>query len=154
MQQPIRDNLEDYLSGMDEDGRRQFEDLLANNDESRQLVEAMGQQSEMLQVLRAPEEAEPSPGFYARVLDRIESERPASVWDVFLQPVFAKRLAYASLTMLLLLGVLTVSVETEPDVFASSPEVILSEQPVSPDLGVDQQRDRDVVFVNLATYTY
>ncbi len=154
MQQPIRERLEDYLSGMDEQDRREFEALLAEDGESREQFEEMRRHSDLLQVLRAPEETDQAPGFYARVIDRIESERPASIWDVFLQPPFAKRVAYASLAMLLVLGFLTVTAETEADVFASLPEVILSEDPVSPDLGVDQQRDRNVVLVNLATYEH
>lgn len=154
MQQPIRGKLEDYLSGMDEENRREFDALLAEDDESRRQVEEMQRHSNLLRTLRAPDEMDPSPGFYARVMDRIESERPVSVWDVFLEPMFAKRVAYASLALLLVLGFLTVSVETGPDVYASSPEVILSEAPVSPALGVDQQRDRNVVLVNLATYEH
>ncbi len=154
MQQPIRERLEDYLSGMDEQDRREFEALLAEDGESREQFEEMRRHSDLLQVLRAPEETDQAPGFYARVLDCIESERPVSMWDVFLQPLFAKRVAYASLAMLLVLGFLTVTAETEADVFASLPEVILSEDPVSPDLGVDQQRDRNVVLVNLATYEH
>jgi len=152
MHQPIRERLEDYLSGMDEASRREFEGLLAENDSSRREVEEMRRQAELLGVLRASEPVEPSPGFYARVLDRVESARPASVWDVFLQPVFARRLAYGSLALLLVLGTLTASAVREPAVAAISPEMILGEQPVSPAFGRDQQRDRTVVLVNLATY--
>ena len=155
MQQPIRGKLEDYLSGMDEDDRREFEALLADDDEARRQVEQMQRHSELLHSLRPSDEMDPAPGFYARVVDVIESERPVSVWDVFLEPMFAKRVAYASMALLLVLGFLTVTAaDTGLDVSPSSPEVILSEAPVSPDLGVDQRRDRNVVLVNLATYEY
>lgn len=152
MHQPIREKLEDYLSGMDDASRSEFEEMLAEDDSSRREVAEMRRQSELLQVLRAEEEIEPAPGFYARVMGRIESERPLSVWDLFLEPVFAKRLAYVSLAMLLALASLTVSAIRQPEVAATSPEVILGEQPVSPALGRDQQRDRSVILVNLATY--
>lgn len=152
MHQPIREKLEEYLSGMEEASRREFEETLAEDDSSRREVEEMRRQSALLQVLRAEEEVEPAPGFYARVMGRIESERPLSVWELFLEPVFAKRLAYVSLALLLALASLTVSAIRQPEVAASSPEVILGEQPVSPALGRDQQRDRTVVLVNLATY--
>lgn len=132
MQKPFRDQLDKYLSG---------------NDQERQEWEA-----QMLSSLRAPEEMEPPPGFYAQVMDRIETQRPVSVWDVFLQPWFARRLAYVSMALVLVLGIWTISEEMQPELFASSPEVILSEPPLARDLGVNQQRDRDVVLVNLATY--
>jgi len=152
MHQPIREQLEEYLSGMDEASRREFEDLLSQDDSGRREVEVMRRQAALLQVLRAEEPVEPAPGFYARVLDRIESERPVSVWEAFLEPVFARRLAYASIALLLALGSLTVSAVRQPELAATSPEVILGEPPVSPALGRDQQRDRTVVLVNLATY--
>ena len=133
MQQPFRDQLEKYLSGMDDQEREAWE-------------------AELFSTLRPPEPIEPSPGFYARVRDRIENQRPMSVWDVFLQPMFARRLAYVSMALALVLGVLTISAEMQSEVFATSPEAILSERPVARDLGIDQQRDRNVVLVNLATY--
>ena len=152
MHQPIRERLEEYLSGMDEASRREFEGLLANDESSRREVEEMREQAALLQVLRAEEAEEPAPGFYARVLDRIESQRPVSVWEALLEPVFSRRLAYVSLALLLALGTLTVSAVRMPEVAAASPEVILGEEPISPALGRDQQRDRTVVLVNLATY--
>ena len=152
MHQPIRERLEEYLSGTDEASRGEFEALLSGDESGRRQVEEMRRQAALLQLLRAEEPAEPAPGFYARVLDRIQSQRPVSVWDVFLEPVFARRLAYVSLALLLVLGSLTVSSVTRPEVAAVSPEVILGERPVAPALGRDQQRDRTVVLVNLATY--
>jgi hypothetical protein len=154
MDQPIRKRLEDYLSGMDEASRRDFEAELARDQRTLDEVRIMRQHAELLRTLRAPEEVDPAPGFYARVMDRIESQRPVSVWDVFLQPVFARRVAYVSLALLLVFGFLTVSAEMEPEVVSASPEAILAERPVSPALGRDQERDREVVLVNLATYQY
>lgn len=154
MQEPIRQRLEEYLSGMDPSSRREYESLLARDQSARQEIDTMKEQAGLLRSLRAREEEElaPEPGFYARVMDRIESQRPLSVWEVFLQPVFARRLAYASLTLILVLGMLTARVRVEPAVMASSPEVILSERPVSRDLGLDRQHDREVVLVDLVSY--
>ena len=153
MHQPIRERLEEYLSGMiDTGGIREIEDHLASCEQCRNAVDEMRRQSELLKVLRPPDEIEPAPGFYARVIDRIESQKTPSVWNALLEPALARRIAYASLTLLLvLMGTLAVSVDREEDVVASSPEIILSEDPVVPPFGVDQQRDRDVVLVNLAT---
>jgi hypothetical protein len=155
MQKPIRERLEEYLSGMDSASRREYESLLARDQSARQEIDEMRGQADLLQSLRAPEEElAPAPGFYARVMDRIESQRPLSVWEVFLQPVFARRLAYASLTLILVLGMLTVRAGLSPEVVASSPEAILAERPVSRDLGVDRQHDREVVLVDLVSYSY
>jgi hypothetical protein len=71
--------------------------------------------------------------------------------------MFAKRLAYASATFLVLVGVVFVSA-TEPDqpFAASDPQVLLAGEPqylpVSMDLDTDIERGRQVVLVNLATY--
>jgi hypothetical protein len=58
-------------------------------------------------------EVEPDPGFYARVMNRIETQAKPSVWSLFAESMFAKRLAYASATFLVV-GVVFVSA-TEPD---------------------------------------
>ena len=103
-------------------------------------------------------EAEPDPGFYARVMNRIETQAKPSVWSLFAESMFAKRLAYASATFLVLVGVVFVSA-TEPDqpMAASDPHVLLAGEPqfvpVSmDDVATDMERDRQVVLVNLATY--
>ncbi len=155
MHQPIRERLEEYLNGMiDAGGVREIEDHLASCKQCRSAVDEMRRQSELLKILCPPAEMEPAPGFYARVIDRIESQKTPSVWNALLEPALAKRIAYASLTLLVLMGTLAVSVDREEDMLASSPEIIMSEEPVMPPFGVDQQRDRDVVLVNLATYEY
>ena len=141
MHQLIRERLEEYLSGMKDTGRvREIEDHLATCEQCRQAVDDMRRQSELLKVLRSPAEMEPAPGFYARVIDRIESQKTTSVWDALLEPALARRIAYASLTLLVLLGTLAVSVDREEDVGASPAEIILAEEPVTPPFGVDRQR--------------
>ena len=61
--------------------------------------------TELLHGLRCPDDIEPRPGFYAKVMDRIESQQKSSIWSVFLEPVFSKRLAFASMALIMLLGV-------------------------------------------------
>jgi hypothetical protein len=113
----------------------------------------MEKQSEILRSLRAQRQVEPSPGFYARVLQRIESQPLPSVWNLFGESMFAKRLGYAAVTFLVLLGTYFVS-STEPQqpLASSAPEEILAAQDMSPSIGVDQQKDREAILVNLATY--
>jgi predicted anti-sigma-YlaC factor YlaD len=137
--------------------QREIENHLASCEECRRTLERMRRQSALFQTLQPAAEIDPAPGFYARVLDRIESQRIPSVWDLLIEPVFARRLAYVSLTLLAILGVFMFTADGVGDpselVFSShSPEVILAEEPVVPVLGDDVDHDRSVVLVNLATY--
>ena len=61
---------------------------------------------------------EPRPGFYARVLERIEAQTPTSVFTLFFDSLFARRIAMASLALALLLGVYVISSEqmAEPQI--------------------------------------
>ncbi|MCW5978833.1 MAG: zf-HC2 domain-containing protein [Bryobacteraceae bacterium] len=156
MHQPVKDSLEEYLGGMLNAGASQrVKDHLAACGSCRRTVSEMREQAEWLRALRGPDEADPAPGFYARVMDRIESQRMPSIWSAMLEPVFAKRLAYASLALLLLLGTMVVSVDhpgAALEVVEMQPLVVEDTQPTP--FGVDQDRDRDVVLVNLATYQY
>jgi anti-sigma factor RsiW len=150
----MRERLEEYLSGrLSGAALREAEDHLAACQACRRRIEEMRRHSQWLRTLRAAGETDPAPGFYARVLDRIESQRSPSVWSLFLEPAFARRLAYASLALLLVLGSLIVA-GTPPDPVAYSPDVIMSEKPVAQFIGDDEERDREVVLVNLATYEY
>jgi hypothetical protein len=113
----------------------------------------MRAQSAMFQALRTPGEIEPSVGFYARVMNRVETQARPSVWSLFGESLFAKRLAYASATALVLLGTVFVSSTTEAPMNEIQPEVVLSGLSDPPPVTMDdQQKDREVVLVNLATY--
>ena len=62
--------------------------------------------------LRAPlEDLEPRPGFYARVMERIEAQGPVSIWNLFFESVFGRRIAIASLALLMLMGVYLISTD-------------------------------------------
>ncbi len=152
MHEPVIQRLEEYL-----DGNGPFpevEDHLSTCAGCREELAAMQAQTALFRrAFRT--EAEPDPGFYARVMNRIESQAKPSVWSLFAESMFAKRLAYASATFLLLVGVVFVSA-TEPDqpMVASDPQMILAgdSQFTQVSMDADMERDREVVLVNLATY--
>jgi anti-sigma factor RsiW len=155
MHEPVIDRLEEYLDG---DGPfPEVEEHLSKCAGCREELAAMQAQTALFR--RAFQvEAEPNPAFYARVMNRIESQARPSVWSLFAESMFAKRLAYASATFLVLMGVVFVSAnEPMEPLSASDPHYILAGEqeyvPVSmDDVSVDMDRDRAVVLANLATY--
>ncbi len=158
MHRSIKARLEEYLGGtVDAAGRREVESHLRECEACRREVEGMRSHSAMLRLLKFAGEIEPAPGFYARVLERIESQRVASIWELLIEPAFARRVAYASLMLILLFSALLITGGERSEstyYYYQSPEAILAAEPVSPYLGDDINRDRDVMLVNLATYEY
>ncbi len=156
MHEPIESHVEDYLRRSDSTSLPAgFTSHLMSCSECRAELSAMEKHTVVIRALRPAAEAEPSAGFYARVLERIDAQRPVSFWTIFLQP-FGRRLAVAALAFALVMGVYLVT--TEPGMSSA----VVAENPlggVLPDedqparvLGANTDRDREVVFVNLATY--
>ena len=106
MHEQIRNDLEDYLSGRLTPGRlAEFRKHTAACRGCREQVAGFEAQSTLFRALRSgQEEVAPEPGFYARVLDRIEAQRADSLWSVFLQPIFARRVLSATLALFLVVG--------------------------------------------------
>ncbi len=164
MDRHIQDNLERYLHGLDRmqaDGRREeFEQQLTGADEeTRQLVKLMAAQARMMRSLRADvdeDELMPEPGFYARVLQRIDVQRPISIWNLFVEPQFFHRLAFATFTLLFLLGVTFFSSNLLPEApmqAHSEPEVILAQPEPTPVTSVNQSEGRDAMLQQLTVYS-
>lgn len=151
LHQLVQDRLEDYLSGKGNPVRRkEVREHLSICGECRQVVDAMELQARWIQALRPPVEVTPNPGFYARVMERIESQTPMSFWSFFLDPLIGRRLVFASLTLMALLSAIAVS--TEGDSGSLGPMEIMARHEYAPTPGIDQQQDRDIVLVNLATW--
>ena len=76
MHEQIRNDLEDYLSGRLKPGRvAEFRQHTAECRGCREQVAGFEAQSTLFRSLRSgQEEVAPEPGFYARVLDRIEAQ--------------------------------------------------------------------------------
>jgi hypothetical protein len=98
-----------------------------------------------LRAIRDVEPVAPPLGFYAQVTQRIEAQRPRSIWSLFwLEPAFGKRVAFASLMTLAILGTYLVSHETEYSAGPSSPEVIMAQQATG--------ENPDTMLATLASY--
>jgi hypothetical protein len=151
MHQEISQNLEAYLNGSELPA--EFRSHLGECGECASELRALEVQSQLLRSLRSPHEIEARPGFYARVLERIEAQ-PASIWSVFLDPRFGFRLAVASAALVALLGAYLVTTEPGGPELASSPAVVLTDTQLTTlrEDGARQQQQRDAVLVDLASY--
>lgn len=128
----LQDRLEDYLSGalagkeLAEFNARLSADAALSAEvaelvETRALFEAIR--------LDAAELAAPAPGFYARVNQLIESEKETPFWAVFLQPFMVRRLAFAALMWMFVLGSVSLFTDTTTRANHELADLILSEQP-------------------------
>ncbi len=164
MNRRIEENLEAYLDGsLPAQAAGEFRDALnAAGGETRQLVDVMQKHSAFMRsALRTPDaDAEPSAGFYARVMDRIEAQRAASpFWSALLEPLFFRRIVMAAATAILLLGFTLFSGGVDETIAAdaqNAPHVIMAgePEPVLPVSTVSDgvQQNRDVVLGDLTTY--
>jgi len=154
MHKPIKERLEEYLRGAGEQGHLvEFRAHLGGCESCREEVGAMETQAHLLRVLGEAEEVEPAAGFYARVVEIIEARRVASLGNVFLEPAFERRVIFASLAAVILLGSYLVYAERGPAFEASSPVTIMAAEPLDHGkFGADPQRDREAVLLSLASY--
>jgi predicted anti-sigma-YlaC factor YlaD len=153
MHQPVKDNLEEYLKGVS--GRFQkplppdVEKHLEACGECRKELKEFERQTVALRSLRVSGDAEPRPGFYARVMHRIDEARAtSSVWAAFLEPIFAKRLALASAALVVLLGAFWIT--TEPRDIGAPPRTPAIQTAV--DLDNTTPQERDAVLAELVSF--
>jgi anti-sigma factor RsiW len=152
MHGPTFKGLEEYLSGSGESEQmRDCRQHLAECAECRRMVEELQNQAGLMRVLRAPEGTAPNPGFYGRVVNRIDAQRRGSPWSIFLEPAFARRLVFASLALFILMASAMWTSDPAMPLHEANPVGIMAVEMPHAD-GIDPHRDRDVVFVHLATY--
>jgi hypothetical protein len=158
MHREIRDHIEDVLAGSQPEH-------LTGCGECRGEVQGMQEQTALLRELRAPENfvAEPRAGFYARVMERIEAEGPISIWNLFIESAFGRRIAVASMALAILLGVYLVTSErSAEDPMIAGQEVqqqlvvVGEDGPARVITQMDQspagQSAQDAVLADLVTY--
>lgn len=149
MHRLIQDHLEEVLRETERVENSPAAVHLAACDECREEVAAMRRQASAIRALRASDDAlAPRPGFYARVMERIEAQRPIDIWQLFFDSAFARRIALASMAMAVLFSVYLVSSERLAKPVAVSadenqPGMLLSNAGLP---------DKEAVLVNLVTY--
>jgi hypothetical protein len=147
MHRLIQDHLEEVLAESNPNGSGPAAAHLAECAECREEVSALRHHAAMLRTLRAPvndDTLAPRPGFYARVMERIEAQRPIDIWQLFSDSAFGRRLAVASVALVLVFSFYLVSSER------SAPVIItVDDQPSISQAGLP---DKDTVLVDLVTY--
>jgi predicted anti-sigma-YlaC factor YlaD len=155
MHRRMRDQVEHVLAGSPDAASAEH---LAECEECREALAGMQQQAALLRGLRAPDDAEPRAGFYARVMERIEAQGSESIWSMFFDSALGRRVAMASMGLALCLSVYLVSSEELADRIAPSQQAATVRStdfmPPSPDVSSPDEfaPDRDAVLVNLVTY--
>ena len=129
MHRLVQENLEEILKGGSSKGHAGDHPAsrhLAECAECREEVAAMGEHSALLRRWRDAGGGEPRAGFYARVLERIETQGPGSIWNLFFDSLFGRRLALASLALAVLLSGYLISTEPlgEPQLASFSEDAV------------------------------
>ncbi len=147
----IVNGLEEYVAGtLLPANRREFEAHLGSCQECRQEFQEMMEISELFQSLRTEETVAPSPAFATRVMAGIRERRQTSLWGLFFDPAFGRRVVFASLMTLAVLGSYLVSRESQYTVGPASPDVIMAEQSAASQ--AHPTNDRDMMLVTLTSY--
>jgi len=158
MHRVIRDHLEEVLAQTP--GAGPAKQHLDDCEECRTEIVRMREHATLLRSLRPPqlnEPVEPRAGFYARVMERIEAEGPVSIWNVFSESPFGRRIAVASMALALAVGVYLYTTEqSEPGGVNRPLEFVSGPLPGEDQPGLvltsSGAPDRDSVLVNLVTY--
>jgi hypothetical protein len=151
MHDEIRNELEGFLSG--DAVSRSFTRHLEECPPCAREVDEMEQVSLSLQSLRV-EETEaftPSLGFYAKVARNIEAEQRSPLWGLFAPDLqFFRKVAFASLMLLAVLGSYLVSRESDYATSMGAEQATLTEH--NSTVPHESPADRQHILVTLAAY--
>jgi hypothetical protein len=108
----VREELENLLAARPSAGGANVSRHISHCQGCAHELDVMRGQAQMLKALQPRVAVEPSGGFYARVMQRIEASARHSIWWVFVYSPVGKRLAYASLALSLALGSYVLAAES------------------------------------------
>jgi anti-sigma factor RsiW len=126
----LMESLEEYLSGtLKPAALRDIEAHLNSCETCRREVAGMQQVSEWFGALKAEEDLAPAPGFYAKVMREVGQRQavPSFAGLFALDFAFGRRLVFASLLMLAVLGSYLVSYESDYPT-GLSPDTVMAQQ--------------------------
>jgi anti-sigma factor RsiW len=147
MHSVVLDSLEEYLAGALNPARqRDVEAHLGSCANCREEVRSMQEIGELFDCLRTEEELTPSPAFYSKVIRQVQVESRPSFWSLFgLDLAFGRRMVFASLLALAVLGSYFVSSEAEYQAGPTPMSMMAQDH-------VGGSPDRDNMLMTLATY--
>jgi anti-sigma factor RsiW len=151
----IQERLEEYMAGaLPPAIQRQVADHLASCTHCQQEVSAMQEVSALFEFLKPEDTPVPSPSFAARVMAQVAAQVAAqprpSLRNLFsLDLAFGRRVVFACLLNLAVLGSYLVTRETEYASGPPNPETIMATEQARPD---PAGTDRDRMLVTLASY--
>ncbi len=149
----VMQSLEEYLSGsLTPAAQREIDAHLKGCDTCRSELRSMQEVSELFDSLQAEEAVVPSTGFYARVMQQVDEHSAApSLGNLLgLDVAFGRRLVFACLLTLAVLGTYLISRETAYPA-GPSPETIMAQQE-SP--AFDSAPAQDNMLVTLTAYDH
>jgi len=149
----VMDSLEEYLTGsLEPAALRDIEAHLSTCVMCQEAIHGMQDVSVMFGSLRQEETQswDIAPGFYVKVMDRVNERRAVPTFSGLFDLAFGRRLVFASLLTLAVLGGYLVSHESAY-AYGPSPEAILA-QPNGP--AFDTARAEDNMLVTLTAYEH
>ena len=149
----VMENLEEYMSGtLKPAALRDIEAHLNSCVACRREVTEMQEVSQWFGALKVEEELVPPPGFYAKVMREVGQRQavPSFAGLFALDFAFGRRLVFASLLMLAVLGSYLVSYESEYPA-GLSPDTVMAQQD-SP--AYDNVRAQDNMLATMTAYEH
>ncbi len=141
----IIDNLEEYLSGsLPPSALHRFEAHLQTCGKCRWEVDAIEESNGLLAAVKGAETLEPPASFVAQVMQGVAACPVQSFWSPFRDFAFGRRVVFASLLTLAVLGTVLVSREEAYAPAPPTPEAVMADGGVAP--------NSDQMLVTLANY--
>ncbi|MFN7994562.1 MAG: zf-HC2 domain-containing protein [Bryobacteraceae bacterium] len=141
----IIDDLEEYLAGtLPPSAQRRFQAHLETCNECNREVSGMQEVTGLFAMLKTAEPVEPGPSFVAQVMQTVERRPSPSFWSPFSDFAFGRRVVFASLLTLAVLGTVLVSRESGYTPEPTTPEAAFAADSGSP--------TADHMLVTLASY--
>jgi anti-sigma factor RsiW len=130
----IIDDLEEYLSGyLPPAALDRFQSHLDACGECRREVDEIQGTTGLLAPLKAADAIAPPPSFVAQVMQTVAERPTPSFWGYFGDFAFGRRVVFASLLTLAVLGTVLVSREQAYTPHPTTPEAVMADGASSPD---------------------
>jgi anti-sigma factor RsiW len=138
-------DLEEYLSGhLPPSARDRFQAHLETCGQCRREVNEVRESTGLLALLKPAGAVDPPPSFVAQVMQTVAERQVPSFWSVFGDFAFGRRVVFAALLTMAVLGTVLVSREQAYEPNPTTPEAVMADAGGSP--------NADQMLVTLANY--